>query len=756
MIAFKLSYKHMLYFLAMMLIGGTSYSQKGDAPVVEFFETEQNEIALLFETDIESDLEINLYTKLAGQNDEFELTNAETIRLDEMIGFEYENLYLLRPQLEVSGEYEFYVTLVNADGTETSPSRTFMFFFDAENKVEERVLFSVQDFNYGMGKKNVEYEFNVYANEYITGTFAEIEMTSSPTGADFVDGVVSFLPTEGGINTFIFEAVDKAKFPNAKYRYDVMIRECENGATATITFKDESGKLFNTGYAEVYSLNNSMLMERGPIGSEYYGEIIEGKLVLEELDKGGYLVMPWIEGTDTDYFFEDFYGVDGQIDIEDLKKSDFYFEVDCGQDFSFDIILERAYSSETFTVNGSVINENTNDPIAEAYISAYGSNDEGRKFGFSAITDSDGNFSIDLPIDLEYILLAEAYNFDENGIRPKFAREYWKEATTMLDADIIDKDFTGQILFTLAPPVPFDNSISGRVSGSEGEGLEKVQLFAFPIEIDEQYMDREYYFELYEGFPTLSDENGDYSITDLVPGKYIVMAFPFDGQYHPGFHSESGATLQWEDATVLTVDEDSNLASKDIELTKAGEKNGAGEIRGYVTADGEAKSGDKKDSESGMNGVTVMAINIETGETYSDMSDETGFFKITGLPDGEYQLSADRVGYNPDRNVVKLGESNRTLDMEMSITPKTSSVKDILTIANVYPNPTADRVTLQFATGDNASNIKVHNAQGELIYSYNGLSFDNHEVSLENEPAGMYIFSAEIDGKTYSTKVIKN
>ncbi|MCU0647556.1 MAG: carboxypeptidase regulatory-like domain-containing protein [Gemmatimonadaceae bacterium] len=80
-------------------------------------------------------------------------------------------------------------------------------------------------------------------------------------------------------------------------------------------------------------------------------------------------------------------------------------------------------------------------------------------------------------------------------------------------------------------------------------------------------------------------------------------------------------------------------------VPRAEAQTSTGSIRGYVTAtDG-----------SPATGTTLSARNTQTGLTRSTVANDRGFYVLAGLPPGEYELTARRVGLSPKSRRVTVG-----------------------------------------------------------------------------------------------------
>lgn len=85
-----------------------------------------------------------------------------------------------------------------------------------------------------------------------------------------------------------------------------------------------------------------------------------------------------------------------------------------------------------------------------------------------------------------------------------------------------------------------------------------------------------------------------------------------------------------------------------------------------------------------------------------------------------------------------------------------SSINDINTNGVVcYPNPTTNFIIAE-GIGNNAKNITLYNVYGQMIKPFYTIDGSNCQINCQNLVSGIYILSAEVDGKKLSTSFVKN
>jgi len=121
-----------------------------------------------------------------------------------------------------------------------------------------------------------------------------------------------------------------------------------------------------------------------------------------------------------------------------------------------------------------------------------------------------------------------------------------------------------------------------------------------------------------------------------------------------------------------------------------------------------------------------------------------------------FPSSAD--GYDVD-GVVVLQPACNVYESRLAIPAATSTSAS--TSATVYPNPFADQVTVEFATGDvqEQVTVRVINTLGQTIatenFNSNGNATVNKSVNMSNIKSGMYFLTIERNDTIESFRIVK-
>jgi hypothetical protein len=692
------------------------------------------------------EVEFNLYSKQIDNDGPFYLTDFEYFL---ETNNERPDIHVFLPFLEANDTYEFYLTAVNSEGVESTPSEILISRIGEYNEKEKFEL-SISDPKDGKGTVGEKYSFEVELLDSESRQPIEFIVVEQPENSDINGKTITFTPEKRGTFGFSFQASDTDTYSQMIVNYQVIIKQCKEETSLEITVNDQDGEKYGYGIIDLYPesvLDNLLDYEFGHRDLDLSAEVIDGQAFIDGLDEGKYYYAVNVKGGDPTFidFKIDENGRPIIANREDLP----YIQIQCGNENSEIAVINRAFSKETFTINGTVTLEDILDRKFTPVVTAYGYNeDQNRYFHFSSNVNN-GIFELNLPIDLTYTVIAEAYGVDEVRGIDLLLRQYWKDATTRIDATTINQNFAGSMDFILRKPEPFANSISGMVSTEEGNTV-NTDVFAFLIEENPDY-ERDTYMGRYEGIPTQTNDNGRYEITNLLPGKYVVMAIPYSEDYMHGFYSFSGAEMQWDKASILEITENSNVANIDITLTKKGVRSGKGIIRGQVDSNGDAKEEMSKQESTGKSGVTVYAIHQATGQSYNDMTNNRGQFQIDDLPIGKYSLTADKIGYLADGMIVTIEEEDSVVESDMYITTEVSSVNDNDSeYFQIFPNPSADRITVNIDENSEEYQISIVDLNGNVIFISDSITASTFDVDISTYPVGNYILRIEQDyGKPY-------
>ena len=144
-----------------------------------------------------------------------------------------------------------------------------------------------------------------------------------------------------------------------------------------------------------------------------------------------------------------------------------------------------------------------------------------------------------------------------------------------------------------------------------------------------------------DGIPVglaVTDENGYYFFEDIAAGQYTIGEIqPFE--YIDGLDTAGTIGSQTVGFANNPGDE---ITQIDVKWGDAGVEYNFGEIKhgslsGYVYHDRNV-NGTRNSGEEGIPGVEITLINVETGETFSTLTDANGFYLFENLVPGNYRV----------------------------------------------------------------------------------------------------------------------
>ncbi|MCL4540712.1 MAG: carboxypeptidase regulatory-like domain-containing protein [Bacteroidetes bacterium] len=327
---------------------------------------------------------------------------------------------------------------------------------------------------------------------------------------------------------------------------------------------------------------------------------------------------------------------------------------------------------------------------------------------YKTYTDSNGVYSDTLPQGF-YIAFAKASGYQ---------KIFYNNESNLLSADIIALNSdTSNISFALAPLPPVAlGAISGSVLDStNGTGV-AARIIAFRDVWD--YRDT-LKMHVANAYFTDADSTGAYTLNDLPPGYYKILAVPL-GSYMPSFYSMTGPTVKWKDASAVPVDGNSTSGINIYVMPMASGFSGYTSINGKVTSNSNSE---------GVSGALVYAFDQNGNLAGYGITDDNGSYTIPGLAPGTYTVSTDVVGftssgsqtssptYDASGNPVS-STSNLTVSPDNLATAVQQSIARPVnyTLDQNYPNPFNPTTQIAFSIPSPMHvNVTIFNILGQRI-----------------------------------------
>ena len=248
----------------------------------------------------------------------------------------------------------------------------------------------------------------------------------------------------------------------------------------------------------------------------------------------------------------------------------------------------------------------------------------------------------------------------------------------------------------------------------------------------------------------ITDPYGNYRITNLAPGDYIVLTWApgYVGEFYDNVHD-------WRQATRIPVEANRVVEGINFALEKV--EPGPYRIRGVVRR----RAGQNRNP---VNGAVVYAFN-QNGIAGSAMTDEDGVFVIEGLPAGRYRVKVTGVGMNTayyggetDSTAQEVdlsnGQSADNIDIEAEevttgIGDHAAVLPEAFYLEQNYPNPFNPETTIKFAlAGKSHVTIQIYNVLGQVVRTlvdrpmeagFYSMKWDATSDSGQRVSSGVYI-----------------
>jgi hypothetical protein len=276
-------------------------------------------------------------------------------------------------------------------------------------------------------------------------------------------------------------------------------------------------------------------------------------------------------------------------------------------------------------------------------------------------------------------------------------------------------------------------------------------------------------YQMISSTPTPIDtaliSNGNYVFNDLEIGDYkLKYSCGTQCGIVPTYYD---ATFQYQKSKTAKVLGCPNFDNENIDIKAKALKTtttGSGTINGNISS-GAIIPANARISAT-YEGISVFLVD-DLGDVvgYTE-TDENGDFTFVDVPNGDYKIIADLVGYKSDTSqVFTIGTLNSNLNAALCIDEpsKTIGVCDDATYVkpkvldnlnvSIYPNPTSGVFTINTSVGN--AKIIVLNGLGEelLIENSNG---NTKTIDLSGYPNGVYILQIISENGIKETSIIKN
>jgi hypothetical protein len=437
-------------------------------------------------------------------------------------------------------------------------------------------------------------------------------------------------------------------------------------------------------------------------------------------------------------------------DAKELKEAKI-IELKCNEIFELRAIVETAPQPKHYTVSGRVVSEADGTPVMSVIefipvnLKDKNENPKDGNWAFMTKTDSEGNYIITLSDNNTYIAHAIPH---QDG----YVAQYYNKVDDPWQADLIvpEDNITG-IDFFLKASLVYQNGIGGKVTNAEDEIL-KSQIFAYLVnpadDKNVKYMQA-----------TFTNEEGNYSFKNMIPGEYVLLSVPADWKYVPGYFVMGDlVTQKWSEASRVGVGESSIAVQYDIQHRLRNNILGFTSIRGTIyngSLTQKWNSSEQIQKGEPLSGAFVYVVNSNNEIAGDAFTDEIGSFVINNLEPGIYTLYADKVGYETVIQQIETDNSEKSdVGLSLEMNAGTTNVSDNElngSEARVFPSPANSGIFIEFSAIPGNSEVSVFNAMGELQFTYSlqvNEGMNTKYLSVSTLSSGMYFARISNNGNS--------
>ncbi len=358
-------------------------------------------------------------------------------------------------------------------------------------------------------------------------------------------------------------------------------------------------------------------------------------------------------------------------------------------------------------VQGTVRSQATKTPIANASVEFTNTSDNTVK---SAVTDATGTYSLNLDEGSQYIARASSGT--------QYIPVYYNGTQNITEAEpVVANANLGTVDFLLKAVPTANNSIAGRVVDKSNTAV-PASVVAYLIKADNYDITAQYEARTYEAIAG----KGVFQISGLSPGRYVLQAVPVSPSLVPGYYLKSNfAVFSWLNATVIEIKEDTKSIGNVIKLMDLSAATGTGSIHGTIIGE-ELKVvaffSDVPNAKKSVSGAMTFTVDENDKVRKYDFSDKNGSYIMDGLPEGAYDVIADKVGYELSQDNINV-DGDTENDVEL-IPWEETGVEDELFVSRPLfrPNPATDALMIFIDSRGFPVHASLSDVHGRLLSEF--------------------------------------
>ncbi len=569
---------------------------------------------------------------------------------------------------------------------------------------------------------NTEYLYDADAASNVPGDI-RFRLLASPPAAtlDTLTGVLRFTPPGAGRYGFAMRAYLAAD-PRIQtvQQWDIVadhdsIPPRHPFSLLRGTVQDDSGNAVMDGMVMAQRLFAN------PIGAPqtFGGPIMHGAFAIGIPDTGTFIVQISAPGFVTEWF-------DNKPDPQSATP----VVIGAADTVSIAVVLDRVVM---YRISGTVTDASTSAPVRATIVA-----EAGNRFRMSAAANASGQYELSLPGGQTYILHAEDYTHT-------YQVQFYNQVAdpTQATGITLTGDRTG-IDFPLVKIPVYQNGISVTVRDSAGNGV-RSRIVAFYFPPNRPMPDMRH---ARVGF---TDSTGANTVTldNLLPGDWIVQAFPMNRLLVPGYYkANSPAVPRWTDATKITVTSSGVQGPFTIQLRRRVHHVAGGIVTGTVQA---ARISFAQGNEAPLPAATLYVVDAQGGVSDYVASDNGGGFLMNEAATGPQTLVIDYPGYQAYAGTLTVNGASPS-QISATLRPMGTTDAGQVDIAlpqfalDVYPNPVRESVIARIDRAANGGSVRLFTVTGQVI-SRAALApsegTQNVAFNTAALPAGTYYISVE-------------
>ncbi|MFI5251675.1 MAG: carboxypeptidase regulatory-like domain-containing protein [Bacteroidota bacterium] len=343
-------------------------------------------------------------------------------------------------------------------------------------------------------------------------------------------------------------------------------------------------------------------------------------------------------------------------------------------------------------------------------------------------TDSLGNYKFMFNANDTVVIYADPWI---DSLMPQF----WNNKTTFNAADRIP--ITGNVTdinFILGAKPVYANGMSGSVKDSSGAIPLNAYVYAYNT-----HGNKGMHTKYFVGTDTTT---GDYSFTNVIPGKYILLAWSMG--YKPSFFRYDGTpTFDWKQADSVVVTDSGVVGNINFKLQNLHHVRDSLSVIGSVAGNTGAV----------LDGALVYATDQSGNIAGGAITDLDGSFQIDGLTPGNYTVVSGLLDFGTSQiGNITVDNVNSVQSVNVVLNPAVvlgvmshPQVVSRYALAQNYPNPFNPTTVISYQLGTASYvTVKIYNALGQevttLVNGMQGAGVKSASWNAGGVASGVYYY----------------